>query len=71
MKQIIYTCDSCQKRLPKEPDVIFTFPVYQGYRETEDSIVSSDLIRTKNIMLCSSCKHRIANFLLDQGIVSE
>lgn len=70
MKQIIYTCDSCQKKLPKEPEVIFTFPVYQGYKDGL-SISASDKIQTKEIMLCSNCKRHIANFLLDRGIVSE
>lgn len=71
MKQIIYTCDSCQKRLPEEPEVTFIFPVYYGYREMEGLITSFDKIQTKEIILCSNCKRHIANFLLDRGIVSE
>lgn len=72
MKKIIYTCDACQKRLPKEPEEIFTFPVYQGYRDMGGlSIAASDKIQTKKIMLCSNCERHIANFLLDRGIVSE
>ena len=71
MKQIIYTCDACQKRLPKEPEEIFIFPVYWGYKERGGLIATSDKIQTKEIMLCSDCKCRIANFLLDRGIVSE
>lgn len=70
MKKIIYTCDICQKKLPEEPGVIFTFPVYEGYKDGL-SILTSDKIRTINIMLCSDCKRHIANLLLDLGIVSE
>ena len=71
MKKVIYTCDSCQKRLPEEPEVIFTFPVYYGYREGKGLITSFDKIQTKEIMLCSNYKRHIANLLLDRGIVSE
>lgn len=69
MKQIIYTCDVCKKKLSEEPKVTFIFPVYQGYK---DGLLttSSDKIQTKEIMLCSNCKHHIANLLLDLGIVS-
>ena len=71
MKKIIYTCDSCQKKLPEELEEIFTFPVLWGYKDTENIITTFDKIQTKEIMLCSNCKRRIANLLLDLGIVSE
>lgn len=69
MKKIIYTCDACQKRLSEEPKVTFILPIYQGYKDGL-LITSSNKVQTKEIMLCSNCKHRIADLLLDLGIVS-
>lgn len=71
MKKIIYTCDSCQKRLPEEPEIIFTFPVYWGYKCDEMmSKIDYNRIIIKEYMLCPACRRAIAEKLLDLNIMS-
>ncbi len=71
MKRIIYTCDSCQKRLLKEPEEIFTFPVYWGYKCDEMmSEIDYNRIMVKKFMLCPACQRAIANKLSDLDIMS-
>lgn len=71
MKKIIYTCDSCQKRLPEEPETIFILPVLWRYRCDEMmSKIDYDRIITKEYMLCPDCQRVIAKNLLDLDIMS-
>lgn len=71
MKQIIYTCDVCGRRLYDEPKVIFTFPVYWGYQKDENlQQVNFDKILTREYMLCSLCQRAVAKKLLDLDLIS-
>lgn len=73
MKKIIYTCDICGNVLSEEPTTTFTFPVQIGYH-SDDLLITTlnpPKIVVKSYMLCETCKHQIANDLLNRGIVSE
>lgn len=72
MKEIVYTCDICKNRI-KEPEDIFTLPLYVGFHDSENLIITPVIprIEAKSFMLCNKCQQTIAEYFSNRGIVTE